>query len=156
MSGAALIIRRDIFRKLNGFDMRFNPAYGEDADLSFRVKQMGLTLKAVSLPIKHFGSKSKGQLDCSDPRQGDISRRRMYHKWIQKGNEMDIPEKDIKIVKILFRRKGAMGDVLLTTPTIRALKKKYPQSFIVYETDCPDVLKDNPYINIAPNIDLLI
>ncbi|TAL98900.1 MAG: methyltransferase domain-containing protein [Paraburkholderia sp.] len=40
-SGASLLIRRSLFTKLNGFDEHFVPAYCEDVDLAFRVRQSG-------------------------------------------------------------------------------------------------------------------
>jgi ADP-heptose:LPS heptosyltransferase len=158
IEGWCLFGKRDLFLKLGGFDMRFNPAYGEDSDMCFRVKEMGLKIKAVKLPIRHYGSKSKGQLDKVISNQGDISRRRMFDKWISRTETGDFEEmEEIKKEesvkqergpkKILIRRKGARGDVLLTTPIIRELKKMFPDSILVYETDCPDVLKNNPYVD---------
>lgn len=38
----------------------------------------------------------------------------------------------------------ARGDVLLTTPVVRALKNKYPHSRIYYETRYPELLERNP------------
>lgn len=167
IEGWCMFGKRKLFLELGGFDMRFNPAYGEDSDLCFRVKEMGLKIKALkNLPIKHYGSMSKGQLDKVIPDQGDRNRRRMFNKWISKTESGDFYEmeecQDKKPVKIenvgqkkeeampktiLIRRKGAMGDVLLTTPIIRELKKKFSGSILVYETDCPDVLKNNPYVD---------
>lgn len=164
IEGWCLFGKRKLFIELDGFDMRFNPAYGEDADLSYRVKKLGLKIKAVKLPIRHFGNKSKGQLDRSIPRQGDISRRRMFSKWINSEvvNKMDGKEKiqtkipvKTKVIEnrikhkptILFIRKGARGDVLLTTPILKELKKKYPKSLLVYETECPDILVGNPHVD---------
>ncbi len=40
-SGAALAIRTSLFRRLDGFDPAFAPAYYEDTDLAFRVRQAG-------------------------------------------------------------------------------------------------------------------
>ena len=161
IEGWCIFGKKELFIKLNGFDMRFNPAYGEDADLSYRVKELGLKIKAVKLPIKHFGNKSKSQLDKSIPHQSDISGRRMFSKWIDSevANTMNEKQekKTVKIKKvesvikhkptILFIRKGARGDVLLTTPILKELKNKYPNSLLVYETDCPDILVGNPYID---------
>lgn len=164
IEGWCLFGKRKLFIELDGFDMRFNPAYGEDADLSYRVKKLGLKIKAIKLPIRHFGNKSKGQLDKIIPRQSYISGGRMFSKWINNEviNKMGgkekvqakIPDKTKRIENrikhkptILFIRKGARGDVLLTTPILKELKNKYPNSLLVYETDCPDILVGNPYVD---------
>lgn len=41
VSGAALAIRRDLFEQIGGFDPLFSPAYYEDTDLAFRVRDAG-------------------------------------------------------------------------------------------------------------------
>lgn len=54
-----------------------------------------------------------------------------------------------KTQKILIVRLSSLGDVLLTTPIYRSLKKAYPEIIIhsVVLDSYFDVLKDNPYIN---------
>ncbi len=54
-----------------------------------------------------------------------------------------------KIKKILIIRPRAIGDVILTTPFIRAIKKSIPDAKIDYllEPFVAPVLYDNPYIN---------
>ena len=42
VSGAAIMIRNDLFHELNGFDDIYEPAYYEDTDLALRVGEMGL------------------------------------------------------------------------------------------------------------------
>ena len=42
VSGASLMIRRDVFGRIGGFDMRYAPAYYEDTDLAFSVRAIGL------------------------------------------------------------------------------------------------------------------
>jgi lipopolysaccharide heptosyltransferase II len=51
--------------------------------------------------------------------------------------------------KILIIRLSSMGDVLLTTPLIRSIKKQNPniQIDFVIKTEFFDVLKHNPYLN---------
>lgn len=43
-SGAALLVRRDVFVRLGGFDPLYRPAYYEDVDLSLRIKAGGGTV----------------------------------------------------------------------------------------------------------------
>ncbi|HEY7549252.1 MAG TPA: glycosyltransferase, partial [Hyphomicrobiaceae bacterium] len=40
-SGACIMIAASLFRELGGFDARYAPAYYEDTDLAFRVRQTG-------------------------------------------------------------------------------------------------------------------
>jgi len=40
-SGACLMVRRDLFDQLGGFDDRYAPAYYEDTDLCFRLREIG-------------------------------------------------------------------------------------------------------------------
>jgi len=51
--------------------------------------------------------------------------------------------------RILVVEVNWLGDVLFSTAAIRALKNKYPGSFIgvLLHSRCRDVLTDNPYIN---------
>lgn len=60
-SGAALLIRADLFAKLGCFDERYAPAYYEDTDLAFKVRQSGL--KVVYQPrstVVHIEGASHG------------------------------------------------------------------------------------------------
>lgn len=43
-SGACLAVRRKVFGELGGFDLAFVPAYCEDADLCFRLRERGLRI----------------------------------------------------------------------------------------------------------------
>lgn len=52
-------------------------------------------------------------------------------------------------MKILILRFSSIGDIVLTTPVVRCLKKKYPDAEIHYATKnaFKSVLQHNPYIN---------
>ena len=56
-SGASLLIRRDLFAKLGRFDERYAPAYCEDTDLAFKVRQGGFKVvyQPRSVVIHHEG-----------------------------------------------------------------------------------------------------
>jgi hypothetical protein len=61
--------------------------------------------------------------------------------------------------RILVIKLGATGDVLRTTPILRALKAKYPSSHITWIVDpiSAPLLKSNPFIDrvLAPNFETL-
>ncbi len=42
ISGAAIMLRRSVWESIGGFDEHFAPAYCEDSDLAFRLRQAGL------------------------------------------------------------------------------------------------------------------
>jgi O-antigen biosynthesis protein len=42
VTGAALLVRREVFQRVGGFDTRYRPAYYEDTDLAFAVRALGL------------------------------------------------------------------------------------------------------------------
>lgn len=50
--------------------------------------------------------------------------------------------------RILLKRKEALGDVLMTTPILRALRQKNPDAEIVFATKCPDLLYGNPNVDV--------
>jgi ADP-heptose:LPS heptosyltransferase len=46
--------------------------------------------------------------------------------------------------KILVRRTGALGDVILSTPVVRRLRRENPEAEIAVQTAYPDVFRDSP------------
>jgi len=58
VSGAALSIRKDVFRKVKGFDENFF-MYFEDRDLCYRVKDLGYKVMVNNaIKVIHFGGKT--------------------------------------------------------------------------------------------------
>ncbi|HEX8189430.1 MAG TPA: glycosyltransferase family 2 protein, partial [Pyrinomonadaceae bacterium] len=82
-SGASLLIRRELFERLGGFDRRYAPAYYEDTDLCMGVRSLGY--KVVYQPasrLYHFEGATAG----TDPRAGYkryqvINHDKFYDKW---------------------------------------------------------------------------
>ncbi len=61
-SGAALLVDRRTFADLGGFDTRYAPAYYEDTDLCFRLRQVGLkTLYQPAARVVHHEGQSHGR-----------------------------------------------------------------------------------------------
>lgn len=63
ISGAAIMIRGELWNQIGGFDVRYMPAYYEDTDLAFMVRQMGyrVVLQPESVVI-HFEGVSNGNI----------------------------------------------------------------------------------------------
>ena len=82
-SGAALLVRRDLFEKTEGFDLRFKPGYYEDVDLCFSIRTLGykIVYQPASLVV-HF----EGVTGGTDPYAGmkksqEINRIKFLSKW---------------------------------------------------------------------------
>src|SRR5690242_2751453 len=52
-------------------------------------------------------------------------------------------------MKILILRFSSIGDIVLTTPVVRCLRKKYPDAYMAYATKTAfeEVVEANPYVN---------
>lgn len=57
------------------------------------------------------------------------------------------PQKLIR--RILVRRGGGIGDLLMLTPALRGLRARYPHAEIVVATDYPEIFENNPAINLV-------
>ena len=82
-SGASLLIERELFEKLGGFDRRFAPAYYEDIDLCFGVRSLGR--KVIFQPMSrvvHFEGATAGR-DTSTgfKRFQEVNRAKFADKW---------------------------------------------------------------------------
>jgi GT2 family glycosyltransferase len=84
-SGASLAISRDLFRSLGGFDERFAPAYYEDTDLAFRVRQAGRTVYyQPQSVVVHFEGVSSGtdeEAEDGAKRYQKVNRGVFFDRW---------------------------------------------------------------------------
>ena len=77
----ALLLRRSIFEKLDGFDEQFAPGYYEDTDLAFRVREQGLSvLYQPDAQIVHFEGISAGRNTDSGMKQYQVRNRDLFFK----------------------------------------------------------------------------
>ena len=88
ISGASIMIRSNLWRQIGGFDERFIPAYCEDSDLAFAVRQAGYKVMYQPLSqVVHFESVSHGKEE--KPVEGKLSiqsvrvlnQQKLYDKW---------------------------------------------------------------------------
>jgi GT2 family glycosyltransferase/glycosyltransferase involved in cell wall biosynthesis len=61
ISGAAIALPADLWRRLDGFDPHYTPAYCEDSDLAFRVRQSGREVLYQPLSrVIHYEGRTSG------------------------------------------------------------------------------------------------
>lgn len=82
-SGAAIAIRRDLFERLGGFDSRYAPAYYEDTDLAFKVREAGLKVyyQPRSEVIHHEGITSGTDLSAGTKRYQRLNQEKFRARW---------------------------------------------------------------------------
>ncbi|MBN1898914.1 MAG: glycosyltransferase family 2 protein [Spirochaetes bacterium] len=83
LSGAFMLVRSDVLKKLDGFDPYFR-SYFEDVDLCFKIKERGYRIRYIPrYKIIHFSGKSFSQLNERSLIENYISRykflKRYYH-----------------------------------------------------------------------------
>lgn len=58
-----------------------------------------------------------------------------------------IAETAINSMKIVLKSFNGIGDLLYVTPSLKVIKEAYPDSRIVVNTNYPQLLKNNPYVD---------
>lgn len=85
-SGAAFVIRRDVYEKIGGFDEQFF-MYVEDVDLSWRVRAAGYKLKYVpKAVIQHFCYQTAGEVKPTQYIYSPIGNLQLRYKF---GTKLD-------------------------------------------------------------------
>lgn len=82
-SGASLLIKASLFRKLNGFDDMYWPAYCEDTDLAFRVREAGLKVyyQPMSIVIHYEGMSHGTDVTVGLKAYQVTNQRKFQKKW---------------------------------------------------------------------------
>ncbi len=82
-SAACLLVRRDLFRRLGGFDPRYGLGYGEDSDLCFAIRKAGFrVLYEPRAEVVHFEGMTGGR----NPDEGikalqRENKEKLFRKW---------------------------------------------------------------------------
>ncbi|MBO9664715.1 glycosyltransferase [Dokdonella sp.] len=82
-SGAAILLGRDLFERLGAFDRRYAPAYYEDTDLAFAVRDAGLKVyyEPASTVVHFEGITSGTDLASGTKRYQVVNREKFQDKW---------------------------------------------------------------------------
>ena len=83
ISGAAIMIRKELWEEIGGFDERFVPAYYEDTDLAFEVRKRGYKVMYQPLSrVVHFEGVSNGtDVQTGLKHYQQVNFERFYEKW---------------------------------------------------------------------------
>jgi len=120
--------------------------YGDDSDLSLRMQEKGYQIQRVSFTMPHKRGETvqtqpevKVRCEAAQARNHEVLKKRWAHYL--KVRNFRFP--------IIVRRNYAIGDVLLTTPIVRAIKESNPLSDIYVETNTPQIFNGNKNIRQA-------
>ena len=82
-SAASLMIPRNLFLELGGFDLRYAPAYYEDTDLAFRVREHGrkVLYQPLSLVVHYEGTTAGTDISAGVKRHQEINRATFTATW---------------------------------------------------------------------------
>ncbi|RAO78318.1 hypothetical protein CA260_03520 [Dyella jiangningensis] len=117
VSGASLMIRREIFNRVGGFDLRYAPGYYEDTDLAFAVRQLGLKVYyEPSSTVVHYEGISAGtDLHSGMKRHQLQNQAKFAAKWSSLLTQQ--PPKGTSLIRALnWRRRGSVLVVDTMTP----------------------------------------
>jgi ADP-heptose:LPS heptosyltransferase/GT2 family glycosyltransferase len=145
VEGSCMMIRIAALRKHRHtlFWDQLQGIYSEDSEISLFLQEKGYQIAKADFDLPHARSSTVNrdaatQAACRafQQRNHDLCVNRYAH-WL-KTRRWDFP--------IILKRKMAIGDVILTTPIIRAIKESNPLSDIYVETDFPEVFENNPLV----------
>jgi len=95
-SGACLMISRELFVSLGMFDELYAPAYYEDTDLAFKVRETGK--KVYYQPnscVIHFEGVTSGTDTCSGTKQYQIdNQQKFFDRWKEQLQSHGVPGED--------------------------------------------------------------
>ena len=82
-SGACIMVPAALFQKLGGFDPLFAPAYYEDADLAFKIREAGykVVYQPVARIIHHEGLTSGTSLDSGVKSYQRVNQTKFRQRW---------------------------------------------------------------------------
>ncbi len=122
-SGACIALPAALFRELDGFDTHFMPAYYEDTDLAFRVRDRGLRVmvQPQCVVTHHEGVSSGTELTAGIKKFQEVNREKFQQRWKSRlsHHPEPIPGKDAAADIRRARDHGLRGRVLMidaTTP----------------------------------------
>lgn len=132
------------FLGANLFDTNLEGIYAEDSCLSLFIQEKGLKVHQVPLYLEHYRSQTTMHGDPAIRAQCEAYQA-ANHAYCLNRWRYYLDRRTFKFPIVLSRR-YAIGDCILLTPIIRAIKASNPLSEIYIETDFPQVFTGNPHV----------
>jgi GT2 family glycosyltransferase len=80
-AGCAMLMKKTLWEYLHGFDIQFSPAYYEDVDFCFRVKEKGLRIvNCQKSVVIHYETLSYNDIDHTDKICSN-NHQKFFNKW---------------------------------------------------------------------------
>lgn len=142
LEGSVLMIKVGRVRPEKLFSDYLTHSYGEDSDLSLRMRQKGFTLHQLDLKFIHVRAQTSRHIPEIKQIQAKnhVALRKRWNHYIRI-RKFEYP--------IVVRRMAARGDVLLITPVLKQLALENPLSTIHVETAFPEIFAGNPHVKSA-------
>lgn len=145
VEGSCLCVKVEVVKN---FMPLFSPyldfIYGDDSDLSLRMQQRGYTIHRANFTLQH----ARGETVQTQPEVKERCDKAQAH------NHAELTKRWAHYLKartfrfpIIIKRSFAIGDCLLVTPIIRAIKQSNPLSKLGMVSDCPEVFEGNPHLD---------
>lgn len=101
ISGASIMVQRELFESLGRFDERYKPAYYEDTDLAFSVRKAGLKVyyQPMSKVIHFEGISSGTDLSSGTKKYQVINQQKFSDKWQKELSFQPAPGSDIEMAR---------------------------------------------------------
>jgi GT2 family glycosyltransferase len=82
-SGASIMLPRELFQSLGGFDAHYAPAYCEDTDMAFQVRKRGLRVlyQPLSVVVHYEGVTSGTDLGSGVKQYQVVNQKKFYERW---------------------------------------------------------------------------
>jgi glycosyltransferase involved in cell wall biosynthesis len=121
VSGACLAIGRERFQRMGGFDAHYAPAYYEDTDLCFRVRQDGLQVvcQPACTIIHHEGVSSGTDETSGTKRYQAVNREKFLARWREVLEHHPEPVPGPEAINAVYaaRHRYSRGHVLVVDAT---------------------------------------
>jgi GT2 family glycosyltransferase len=115
-SGACIMVPRKLFHALDGFDSRYAPAYYEDTDLAFKIRDAGhkVIYQPMARIIHHEGLTSGKSLNSGVKAYQRVNQPRFLARWTERlETHPEPPDRPVRFIPAHGRPVRNRGQVLV-------------------------------------------